>query len=73
MVDMGTGRDLTELKQQLYQRMLELSNLARQRYLAAGGDPKRSSGSLHQNSYMTPEERAEFLELARQLASDSEM
>lgn len=69
MVDVGTGRNLTESQQQLYQRMLELSSLARQRYLAAGGDPKRSSGSLHQNSFMTEAEKQEFLELARQLAA----
>jgi hypothetical protein len=56
------------LQKQQYQRMIELSDKARHRYLEAGGDPKRASGSLHGNSYMTAEEKQEFLELGRQLS-----
>ncbi len=53
------------LQKQQYQRMIELLDKARYRYLEAGGDPKRASGSLHGNSYMTAEEKQEFLELGR--------
>jgi hypothetical protein len=62
-------KQLTESEKQKYQRMLELCAIARQRYLDAGGDPQTSSGSLNDNSYMTTEERHEFLELGRQLAA----
>ena len=35
-------------RQQKYQRLKSLSNLARERYLANGGDPHKSaSGSVH--------------------------
>jgi hypothetical protein len=61
-------KQLTRLQQQQYQRMIELSTLARQRYLEAGGEPRRASGSLHGNSYMTAEEKQEFLALGRQLS-----
>ncbi|CAA9307684.1 hypothetical protein AVDCRST_MAG92-5595 [uncultured Coleofasciculus sp.] len=61
-------KQLTGLQQQQYQRMIELSTLARQRYLEAGGEPRRASGSLHGNSYMTAEEKQEFLALGRQLS-----
>jgi hypothetical protein len=61
-------KPLTELQKQQYERMIELSNKAHQRYLDAGGDPQRASGSLHGNSYMTDEEKQEFLALGRQLS-----
>jgi hypothetical protein len=60
--------DLTEQEKRYYQRMLELSRIARQRYLDADGDPHHSSGSLHNNSHMTDEERREFLELGQRLS-----
>jgi hypothetical protein len=56
-------RDPTQLEQQQYQRMVELSHLARQRYLAAGGNPHRAADE----SLLSPEEKAEFLTLGRQL------
>ncbi len=59
---------LRELQKQQYQRMIELSDLARQRYLEAGGDPRRASGSLHGNSYMSAEEKQEFLALGKQIS-----
>ncbi|HEY9908541.1 MAG TPA: hypothetical protein V6D18_13155 [Thermosynechococcaceae cyanobacterium] len=72
MVDIGTIKELTESQQKLYQRLQELSKVARQRYLDAGGDPLRSSGDLHSNSHMTDAEKQEFLTLARQLSQSSE-
>ena len=60
--------ELTELKKQQYERFKELFAIARQRYLDAGGDPRRSSGSLHGNDYLTDEERQELSVLGRQLA-----
>lgn len=47
-----------------YQRMMQLSDLARQRYLEAGGDPQRAADDRH----LTDAERKEFLELGRQLS-----
>ncbi|NEO45748.1 MAG: hypothetical protein F6K55_17095 [Moorea sp. SIO4A3] len=61
-------KPLSELQQQQYQRMIELSTLARKRYLDSGGDPNRASGSLHNENYMTAEEQQEFLVLARALS-----
>ncbi|MCL1475178.1 hypothetical protein [Argonema antarcticum] len=58
----------TQLPNQQYQRMIELCEIARQRYLDAGGDPKRSSGTLHGNEHLTEEERKEFFALGRQLS-----
>ncbi|HCF29280.1 MAG TPA: hypothetical protein DEV81_19240 [Cyanobacteria bacterium UBA11049] len=46
--------------------MGELATIARQRYLDAGGDPRRSANE----KYMTEEERQEYLELARQVFDD---
>lgn len=65
-------REPTELEKQQYQRLIELSDMARQRYLNAGGDPRRSAGSLHGNDYLTDEERKEFLQLGRQVFGDGQ-
>jgi hypothetical protein len=57
----------TELRKQKYERFKELFALSRQRYLDAGGDPRRSSGSFHGNDYLTEEERKELFALGREL------
>ncbi|MBF2008332.1 MAG: hypothetical protein IGS49_23535 [Chlorogloeopsis fritschii C42_A2020_084] len=44
--------------------MRELAKISRQRYLEAGGDPHRSTNG---SEWMTPEERQEYLTLARQV------
>lgn len=54
-------RTPTELEKQQYQRMIELSDLARQRYLDDRGDPQRAADE----KYMTEEEKKEFFELGR--------
>lgn len=51
-------------EQHKYQRMMELSDLARQRYLEAGGEPHRAAD----DRYLTSAEKKEFLELGRQLS-----
>ena len=56
-----------ELKKQQYQRMIELSDLARQRYLDAGGDPRRCPSGRQGDDYLTDEERHEFFKLGRQV------
>lgn len=38
-MDIRTIREPTQLEKQQYQRLIELSDMARQRYLNAGGDP----------------------------------
>lgn len=53
-------------RQQKYQRLKSLSNIARERYLANGGDPHKSaSGNVH----LTEEEQQEFLAIARELST----
>jgi hypothetical protein len=49
---------------QQYQRLQALFALSRERYLAAGGQP---TGHADGNVYMTPEEKQEFLAIARSL------
>lgn len=58
----------TELRKQQYERFKELFAINRQRYLDAGGDPQRSSGSLHNNGHLTDEELQELFTLGRQLS-----
>jgi hypothetical protein len=47
-----------------HQRLQELFALSRQRYLDAGGRP---TGHADGNTYMTPDEKQEFLAIARAL------
>jgi len=54
-------REPTELEKQQYQRMIELSELARKRYIEAGGDPRRAAD----DQYLTQEEKKEFLALGK--------
>lgn len=58
----------TELKKQQYERFKELFALGRERYLDAGGDPRRSNGSHRGNDYLTDKERKELAELGRKLS-----
>lgn len=41
--------------------------MARRRYLDAGGDPGRSSGSLYGDEFLTDAEKAEIRALGQQL------
>lgn len=61
----------TDLKQQQYRRLTEIFDIARQRYLEAGGDPTRSSGSLYGDEFLTDEEKAEIRALGKQLFSQT--
>jgi|GEM_PF-561178 len=61
--------DSMELRKQQYERFKQLFALGRQRYLDAGGDPRRSSGSLHGNDYLTDEERKELCVLGCELGN----
>lgn len=56
-----------ELKKQQYQRLTELLDLARQRYLDGGGDPNQSSGSLHGQDYLTETEKQELRDLGERV------
>ncbi|MEH2374335.1 hypothetical protein [Nostoc sp.] len=55
------------IKQQRSQRILELFAIARQRYLDAGGNPRRPPKGLKKDDYMTDEERQEALVLGKQI------
>lgn len=58
----------TELQKQQYERIGEIGALGRQRYLDAGGDPRRCPSGRHGDDYLTDEERQEALMLGRKLA-----
>jgi len=58
-------REPTELEKQQLARVLELTAIARQRYLDAGGDPRRCPSGRKGDDYMTDEERQESIELTR--------
>lgn len=60
-------REPTELEKQRYARILEIAALGRQRYLDAGGDPRRSPSGRHGDDYLTDEERQEILMLGRKV------
>ena len=62
-LDVITIKEPTEMKTRQYQSTIELSDLARQRYLDAGGDPRRAADER----YMTDEEKREYFELGRQV------
>jgi hypothetical protein len=57
-----------EQRRQQRERFNELLALARQRYLDAGGDPQGSSGTLHNNGYLTQEELQELFALGAKLS-----
>jgi hypothetical protein len=59
---------LTELQKKQEARLQELINIAKQRYLDAGGDPKRCPTGRKGDDYMTDEEREEAMLLMRQSA-----
>jgi hypothetical protein len=58
-------REPTELEKQQYHRLTELLTKARQRYLDAGGDPRRSPSGQKGDDYLTDEERQEAIMLGR--------
>jgi hypothetical protein len=60
-------------KQQQIDRLTELVQLSRQRYLDAGGDPKLSVGSLNNNDRLTDKEQQEFRELFNQIVTDEDL
>jgi DNA invertase Pin-like site-specific DNA recombinase len=61
-------RQPTELQKKQSARLQELIAIARQRYLDAGGDPRRCPSGRKGDDYMTDEERQEALELMRKIA-----
>ncbi len=61
-------RELTEIQKKQEARLQELINIAKQRYLGAGGDPKRCPSGRKGDDYMTDEEREEAMILMRQSA-----
>jgi truncated hemoglobin YjbI len=58
---------LTEAQKQQYARLHEILLTGRQRYLEAGGDPRRCLSGRHGDDYLTNEERQEALELGQKL------
>ncbi|MBD1839004.1 hypothetical protein H6F78_23055 [Coleofasciculus sp. FACHB-64] len=55
----------TEIEKQQYARIKELFALSRQRYLDAGGDPRKRPSGLKGDDYLTDEERQELFAIAR--------
>lgn len=60
-------REPTELEKKHYQRMIELSDLARKRYLESGGNPRRCPNGFKNDDYLTKKEREEFFALGRKV------
>jgi hypothetical protein len=58
---------LTEQVNQQYARLHEILLMGRQRYLAAGGDPRSCPSGRNGDDYLTAEERQEALELGRKV------
>lgn len=61
-------REPTEQEKQQDARLMEILTTARQRYLAAGGDPQRPPSGREGDDYLTVAERQEALVLMRKLA-----
>ncbi len=61
-------REPTELQKKQEARLQELCDIARQRYLDAGGNPRRCPSGRKGDDHMTDEERQEAIMLMRQLA-----
>ena len=59
--------ELNRIKQLQARRLRGLFEVARQRYLDAGGDPQRTPSGRKGDDYMTDTERQEALELTRQI------
>lgn len=61
-------REPTELQKKQEARLQELCDIDRQRYLDAGGNPRRCPSGRKGDDYMTDEERQEAIMLMRQIA-----
>ena len=59
-----------QIRKEQDRRLGELMAIARQRFLDAGGDPRRLPSGLKGDDYMTDEEREEALTIARSLFND---
>lgn len=57
----------TEVEKKQYARLHEILLTGRQRYLEAGGDPRRCPSGRNGDDYLTLEERQEALALGRSL------
>ncbi len=58
-------------KKQQYQRLQEIFNLARQRYLDDGGDPHHSGGGVSGKDYLTDAEKEEIRSLGNQVFGET--
>lgn len=64
-------KEQTELQKQQDVRLAQIMALGRQRYLEAGGDPRRCPSGRNGDDYLTDEERIEAFLLMRKLAGIS--
>jgi hypothetical protein len=64
----GSMSESSELRKQQDARLAEIISRGRQRYLEAGGDPRRCPSGIYGDDYLTDEERQEAILLMRQLA-----
>ncbi|MDJ0731678.1 MAG: hypothetical protein QNJ33_16975 [Crocosphaera sp.] len=58
-------------KQQQYQRLQEIFNIARQRYLDDGGNPHHSGGGVSGKDYLTDAEKEEIRLLGNQVFGET--
>lgn len=64
-------KEQTDLQKQQDVRLADIMALGRQRYLEAGGDPKRCPSGRNGDDYLTDEERIEAFLLMQKLAGIS--
>ncbi|NJK48955.1 hypothetical protein HC931_12930 [Candidatus Gracilibacteria bacterium] len=55
------------IKKQQYEKVKIILDLGKQRYVTAGGNPKKYRAGFKEKDYLTDEERQEALTIMRQL------
>ena len=63
-------RELTDREKHKYERFKELFAISRQRYLDAGGNPRRYPSGRKGDDYLTDEERQELFALGSEPSGD---
>lgn len=60
-------KDWTEQQKQKFARFQEILDIGKQRYVEAGGNPRRYRAGFKHQDYLTDEERQEAAQIMRQM------
>lgn len=60
-------KDWTEQQKQKFARFQEILDIGKQRYVEAGGNPRRYRAGFKNQDYLTDEERQEAAQIMRQM------